>query len=92
MEEKILVIGSTGQVGTELVKALRKRLGMRNVIGADVHNPKPSASEGPFIYMDILNKILLDHVIKERKITQVYALAAMQQCRIFSYCDPCALN
>jgi len=77
MEEKILVIGSNGQVGSELIKVLRQQYGTKNVLGADVHFPGDNMDAGPFIRMDILNKVLLEDVIKEKKITQIYALAAM---------------
>lgn len=37
--ETILVIGSCGQLGTELVEALRGIYGDANVIASDVKNP-----------------------------------------------------
>jgi len=72
--QKILVIGSNGQIGTELVKALRRLNGEGNVIAADL-NSSPEA--GPFVQLDILNKRLLERVVRDHKITHVYALAAM---------------
>ena len=51
---KILVTGAVGQVGTELVPALRKRFGSENVV-ATGHRTLPSEafrSEGPFTTVD----------------------------------------
>ena len=36
MPDKILVIGSSGQIGTELVISLREIYGDQNVIAADI--------------------------------------------------------
>ena len=78
MQEKILVIGSSGQIGTELVIALRKIYGENNVIASDI---KPSSYEimnsGPFEKMDIMNEKLLNSVVKKYNVTQIYLLAAL---------------
>jgi len=39
MSEKILVIGANGQIGTELVNALRDIHGAENVIASDINSP-----------------------------------------------------
>ena len=78
MQEKILIIGSSGQIGTELVIALRKIYGENNVIASDI---KPSSYEimnsGPFEKMDIMDEKLLNSIVKKYSITQVYLLAAL---------------
>ena len=78
MQEKILIIGSSGQIGTELVMALRDIYNNENVIASDI---RPSSyevmSSGPFEELDILNEQLLRQIVKKHKITQVYLLAAL---------------
>jgi nucleoside-diphosphate-sugar epimerase len=76
--EKILIIGSSGQIGTELVIELREMYGSDNVIASDI---KPSSDEvmnsGPFEKLDILDETLLREIVKKHKISQVYLLAAL---------------
>ena len=55
----ILVTGSSGQIGSELVVALRERVGMQNVIASDI---KPSAS-GPFELADVTDRATLEGII-----------------------------
>jgi len=78
MKERILIIGSSGQIGTELVMELRSMYGNNNVIASDI---RPSSIEvmesGPFEKLDIMDEKLLRDIVKKYKITQVYLLAAL---------------
>ena len=78
MKDRILIIGSSGQIGTSLVMNLRKIYGNNNVIASDI---RPSSNEvmdsGPFEELDILNEQLLRKIVKKHRITQVYLLAAL---------------
>ena len=78
MKEVILVIGSSGQIGTELVMKLREKYGNDCVIASDI---RPSSDlvmrSGPFEELDILNEKKLREIVKQYKITQVYLLAAL---------------
>jgi hypothetical protein len=47
---RILVTGSVGQIGTELVQALRERYGVQNVIASDIKAPPRDFPEGPFVW------------------------------------------
>ena len=76
MSETILVIGSSGQIGTELVEELRHQYGKDNVIASDIKEPK-SIQTGPFEVLDILNKEQLLSVIKKHNVKEVYLLAAL---------------
>lgn len=76
MSERILIVGSSGQIGTELVEELRKMYGNENVVASDIKQPQQEQS-GPFEVLDILNKEQLLSVIKKHQITQVYLLAAL---------------
>jgi nucleoside-diphosphate-sugar epimerase len=78
MTERILIIGSSGQIGTELVMELRSMYGNENVIASDI---RPSAEivmeSGPFETLDIMDEQLLRDIVKKYKVTQVYLLAAL---------------
>jgi nucleoside-diphosphate-sugar epimerase len=76
MTDKILVIGSSGQIGTELVEELRKKYGNENVIASDIKEPTATQS-GPFERLDILNKEELLTIVKKHNIKEVYLLAAL---------------
>ena len=78
MQDNILVIGSSGQIGSELVLELRKEYGDNNVIASDI---VPSSEEiinsGPFELLNVTDSEKLLNIIKKHKINQVYLLAAI---------------
>jgi nucleoside-diphosphate-sugar epimerase len=77
-EEKILVIGASGQIGVELTLALRKIYGAENVIATDLrHQNELLQGTGPYINLDVLNKEMLHVQVIRHGITQIYLLAAM---------------
>ncbi|OYU97206.1 MAG: NAD-dependent epimerase [Bacteroidetes bacterium B1(2017)] len=73
--EKILIIGSNGQIGLELAENLRKNYGSDNVVCSDVRQMENQIE--PFEVLDILDKDRVYEVVKKHKITQVYLLAAL---------------
>lgn len=76
--KKVLVIGASGQIGTELVLELRNRFGNESVIAADIKEPNQNVLDtGAFETLDILNKDMLSTVIEKHAITEVYLLAAL---------------
>jgi nucleoside-diphosphate-sugar epimerase len=75
-KDKILVIGSQGQIGTVLTKALRERYNNNQIISSDISVPK-QATEGPFEQLDILDGNALHDLVKKHNITQIYHLAAL---------------
>ncbi len=76
--EKILVIGCSGQIGSELVLELRKKYGNSNVFATDIKNPpKEILNSGPFQILDVLDYKNLLHFVIRHNITQVYNLAAV---------------
>jgi len=75
-QDKILVIGSSGQIGTELVQSLRKVYGTDNVVASDI-NPANQAKEGPFEIMDVMNTRQLGEIVTRHDVNQVYLLAAL---------------
>ena len=76
--KKIIVSGSNGQIGTELVISLRERFGIQSVIAADLSDQAPALiSEGPYQKLDVLNKMAVREFIISNKIKEVYLLAAL---------------
>lgn len=78
MIEKILVLGSNGQIGTELVTALRQTYGENNVVACDIRRPDYDIkNSGPFEFVNVLEKDILNSIFQKYKPTQVYLLAAL---------------
>jgi nucleoside-diphosphate-sugar epimerase len=78
MTEKIVVLGSNGQIGTELVTELRKIYGEGRVIACDIRRPDYDIKgSGPFEFVNVLEKETLNSIFKKYKPTQVYLLAAL---------------
>jgi len=78
MTEKIIVIGANGQIGTELVNALRKIHGSGQVIASDINEPAYAIrNTGPFEFVNVLDKDNLHHIFQKHQPTQVYLLAAI---------------
>ena len=77
-KETILVIGACGQIGAELIPALRSAYGNFHVIAADLRPcTEEMGSVGPYEQVDALNRSALSSLITRYDITQVYLLAAM---------------
>lgn len=78
MKETIIVIGSNGQIGTELVNELRKIHGGNNVVATDIKEPSYDIlNGGPFEISDVLDKAGLQAIFEKYKPTQIYLLAAL---------------
>jgi nucleoside-diphosphate-sugar epimerase len=74
--KRILVIGSSGQIGTELVEGLRARFGNENVVASDIKEPQVQQS-GPFAMVNAMDQRGIERVIDKYGITEVYLLAAL---------------
>ncbi|MGA8032175.1 MAG: NAD-dependent epimerase/dehydratase family protein [Casimicrobiaceae bacterium] len=77
---RILVIGASGQIGTELVEALAAIHGESNVIAADLHAAAKPSRVG-FVSLDTLDAAMLRDVVARHRIEQVYQLAALLSAR-----------
>lgn len=78
MNERILVTGSYGQIGTELTHKLRGLYGDSNVIATDI-TPAPESLEatGPTRYLDVTDPHQVTALVVENKITRIFHLAAI---------------
>ncbi|QPC47790.1 L-threonine 3-dehydrogenase [Mangrovibacillus cuniculi] len=54
--KKVIVTGALGQIGSELVTAMRKQYGADNVLATDIrHIDHPVTQEGPFEVLDVMD-------------------------------------
>jgi nucleoside-diphosphate-sugar epimerase len=74
--KKILVIGSSGQIGTELVEGLRERFGTEAVVASDIKEPQVK-QEGPFVMVNAMDRHGIERILDKHGITEVYLLAAL---------------
>jgi len=77
--KKILVIGARGQIGSELVPALRKRYGNDNVVSAGRSYPLDGDpnEDGPSCQLDATDAQRLADVVKKYQIDTIYNMAAV---------------
>jgi dTDP-4-dehydrorhamnose reductase len=77
--KNILIIGSVGQIGSELTMELRKRYGNENVV-AGYRKTEPSkelAESGPLEMVDATDLEKLHEVVKKYRIDTIYNMAAL---------------
>lgn len=76
----ILLIGSTGQIGSELTMELRKNYGGANVVAGYIPGAEPKGvllESGPAEIVDITNAQQIAEVVEKHKIDTIYNLAAL---------------
>ena len=77
-QEKILITGSLGQIGSELSFALKKIYGENAVITSDIRSVDKVDSEFlPYENLNVLDRQQITNVIKKHNITIIYHLAAI---------------
>ena len=76
--ERILVTGALGQIGSELVVALRERYGADHVVSSDIRSPASEPEHnGPFVHLDCTSQEQLHRVVARYDIDTIYHLAAL---------------
>ena len=74
----ILVIGSSGQIGVELVEYLVKIYGSNKIIASDINLSLNQKLQGvTYLKLDVLDKVKLFEIVKKYDISEVYLLAAL---------------
>ena len=78
--KNILVIGATGQIGSELTLELRKRYGNDHVVAGYIPSAMPQGelkSSGPSAIADVTDRQSIEVVVRQFKIDTIYNLAAL---------------
>ncbi|MBK7142078.1 MAG: L-threonine 3-dehydrogenase [bacterium] len=77
--KKMLVTGAIGQIGSELVSALRTRYGAEMVVATDIRMPtdKELRDGGPFEFLDVTDSNHITRVMSIHEIGTIYHLAAV---------------
>ena len=78
--KKILVIGSTGQIGSELTRELRRIYGGSNVVAGYIVGAEPKGElkdGGPSEIADVTDGVMIASVVKKHNIDAIYNLAAL---------------
>lgn len=75
--KRIVVTGAAGQIGTEIVTALRERYGRENVLATDIRIPESAAVDGPFVLADVTIGDSLDAAVARHQADTIFHLAAI---------------
>ena len=75
--QKILVTGALGQIGTELVRELRWRFGLDNVVASSRRALPSEDDAGPFEQLDVTDPDSLHRVVACHDIDTIFHLAAI---------------
>lgn len=78
--KNILIIGSTGQIGSELTMTLRKQYNMENVVAGYIKGAEPKGElleSGPSAVVDITDPQQIADAVDRYKIDTIYNLAAL---------------
>lgn len=73
---KTLITGALGQIGSELVPALRRRYGTEHVVATDIRMPT-APQDGPFEHLDCTHIRELQEVVRRFDVGAIYHLASL---------------
>ena len=78
--KRILIIGATGQIGSELTMSLRAIYGGDNVVAGYIPGAEPKGQlleSGPAEICDVTNAQMISDVVKKHNIDAIFNLAAL---------------
>lgn len=75
--KRILVTGALGQIGSEVVPALRARYGSDQVVASDIRIGRDDDEHGPFELIDCTHIRQIEAVVRRYDIDAIYHLAAL---------------
>ncbi len=78
--KNILIIGATGQIGSELTMELRKRYGNDHVVAGYIHGSEPKGElkeSGPSEVVDVTDGEMIAAAVNKYHIDTIYNLAAL---------------
>ena len=78
--KNILIMGATGQIGSELTMELRKRYGNDHVVAGYIHGSEPKGElkeSGPSEVVDVTDGEMIAAAVKKYHIDTIYNLAAL---------------
>ena len=76
-QQKILVIGAGGQLGSELTQGLWNIHGKENVVATDIKGAQGVLATGNFEILDVLKGNHFNEFVQKNNFTQIYHLAAV---------------
>ncbi len=80
MMKNILVIGSTGQIGSELTRELRNTYGGQHVVAGYIHGAEPQGElleGGPAAVADVTDAAMIAQVVRDHHIDTIFNMAAL---------------
>lgn len=78
--KNILVIGATGQIGSELTMELRRRYGGGNVVAGYIKGAEPHGElleSGPSAVVDVTDAVAIADAVKTYSVDTIYNMAAL---------------
>ena len=74
-QSTVLIIGSLGQLGTELTTALQQAFPERRILSADL--PAAAPDQADYVSLNVLDQEALEAVVRDSLVADVYLLAAV---------------
>ncbi len=78
---RIVVTGAAGQVGSEMVTALRSRYGQEAVLATDIKPPNAVMEPGSFLLLDVTDAAAVSEIVREHEADKIFHLAAILSAR-----------